>query len=63
MRAEKKIIRSIVKKYEIKGIISDNRFGVYHSEVPSVYMTHQLKVLSGTTTNISAKLHRNIIKK
>ncbi len=63
IRAENKIIRSIVKKYEIKGIISDNRFGVYHGEVPSVYMTHQLKVLSGTTTNISTRMHHYIINK
>jgi predicted glycosyltransferase len=32
----------IVKKYNIQGIISDNRFGVRHSNIPSVIISHQL---------------------
>jgi UDP-N-acetylglucosamine:LPS N-acetylglucosamine transferase len=35
-------IRQIVKEYQINGIISDNRFGCYHSKVHSVFMSHQL---------------------
>ena len=47
----------------ISGIISDNRFGVRHKEIPSVFMTHQLRVLSGSTTWLSSKLHQKIISK
>ena len=63
IKAEKRVTQTIIKKYKIDGIISDNRFGVYNSKVPSVYITHQLNVLSGNTTWISTKLHQHIIKK
>lgn len=61
--AEKKAIKAILLKYKISGIISDNRFGVFSKTVPSVYITHQLKVLSGSTTWLSSKIHLNYIKK
>ena len=60
---EKKIIKELVHKYDLKGIISDNRLGVYSKKVPSVFITHQLNVLSGNTTWISSKLHQHFIKK
>lgn len=60
---EKKAIKSLVKSEDISGIISDNRFGVRHNDVPSVFITHQLKVLSGSTTCLSTKLHQIIISK
>lgn len=60
---EQKAIQSIVKNHAIDGIISDNRFGVYHKNLTSVFITHQLKVLSGNTTWLSTKLHQNTIKR
>ena len=51
------------EKENISGIISDNRFGVRHKDIPSVFITHQLRVLSGSTTWLSSKLHQNIISK
>ncbi|MEP3838163.1 MAG: glycosyltransferase [Algibacter sp.] len=63
IKAEKKSIKSIIEKYDIWGIISDNRLGVRHKNVPSVFITHQLNVLSGNTTWLSTKLHQKIIKK
>ncbi|MGY0391553.1 glycosyltransferase [Bizionia sp. KMM 8389] len=61
--AEKAATDKILADYAITGIISDNRFGVYSDKVPSVFITHQLQVLSGNTTKISTKLHNNIIRK
>jgi len=63
IRKEKKIIETLVETENIKGIISDNRFGVRHNEIPSVFITHQLRVLSGSTTWLSSKLHQKIISK
>ncbi|WP_420570678.1 glycosyltransferase [Kordia sp.] len=60
---EKKIIKKLVKSRDFCGIISDNRLGVYSKKVPSVFITHQLNVLSGTTTWFSSKIHQIIIKK
>ncbi len=61
--AEKKAIKKIIKSEEFCGIISDNRMGVRHKSLPSVFITHQLTVLSGKTTSISTKLHNKYIKK
>lgn len=63
IRREKILIESWIKKYAISGIISDNRLGVFSSKIPSVYITHQLNVLTGNTTWITSKIHRYIIKK
>lgn len=59
---EKKIVNKWVKEHKLHGIISDNRLGVYSKKIPSVYLTHQLTVLSGKTTWISSKLHRLFIR-
>ncbi|WP_277014438.1 glycosyltransferase [Flavobacterium lindanitolerans] len=60
---EKKTIRQWIVEYDIAGIISDNRLGVYSKKIPSVFITHQLNVLTGNTTWISSKVHQHIIKK
>ena len=60
---EKRTVHKIIDKEGISGIISDNRFGVRSNKVPSIYISHQLKVLSGTTSFLSSMLHQNIIKK
>ena len=56
-------IKKIVHDYAIEGIISDNRMGVYCSKIPSVFITHQLNVLSGLTTKLSTSLHDYYLKK
>jgi len=61
--AEKRIVKKWVAEFNLKGIISDNRLGVYHKMIPSVFITHQLNVLTGKTTWISSKLHQQFIKK
>lgn len=63
IRDEQTAIRSIIKTHRIDGIISDNRFGVYHDALPSVFITHQLKVLSGNTTWLSTKIHQKFIER
>jgi len=63
VRQEQKIIDELVTKYTFVGLISDNRFGIYHKDISSVYITHQLHVFSGLTTWITSKIHQNIISK
>lgn len=60
---EKSIVKKWIKKYEIDGIISDNRLGVFNKKIPSVFITHQLNVMTGNTTWITSKVHQYIIKK
>jgi len=42
MRQERKFLADIVQKERIDAIISDNRFGLYHPDIFSIFMTHQL---------------------
>lgn len=63
IKAEKKAIKKIIEAEAISGIISDNRLGVRSKKVPSVFITHQLNVLSGITTWFSTKMHQKIINK
>lgn len=60
---EKKRVKDLVDSGMIQGIISDNRWGVFNDMVPSVYVTHQLNVLSGITTSITSKKHQKIIER
>ncbi|MEZ4858438.1 MAG: glycosyltransferase [Flavobacteriaceae bacterium] len=63
MASEKKVIKKLVEEGAIQGIISDNRMGVRSKKIPSVFITHQLNVLSGNTSYFSSKMHQKIIKK
>jgi uncharacterized protein (TIGR00661 family) len=63
IKAEKKAIDNFLENNTIDGIISDNRLGVRNNKIPSVFITHQLNVLSGNTTWLSTKIHQRIIKK
>lgn len=63
IRQEKKITDHLIQELNLNGIISDNRPGIFSRKVPSVYMTHQLNVLSGNTTWLSSLLHRLAIRK
>jgi len=63
IKKEKKRTKELVKELALDGIISDNRLGVYSKKVPSVFITHQLNVLTGNTTWFSSEMHQKIIKK
>ncbi|WP_158840392.1 glycosyltransferase family protein [Polaribacter sp. L3A8] len=64
VRKEHQIINNfILKNKEVVGLISDNRFGVRSNLIPSVYITHQVNVLSGSTTFLTGYFHQKIIKK
>jgi uncharacterized protein (TIGR00661 family) len=60
---EKRIINQYLQKNTVIGIISDNRFGVRHAQVPSIYITHQLNVFSGIFTIFTTKVHQYFINK
>lgn len=47
IQEENRQIAQIVHQYEVGAIISDNRFGCYHPQIPSVFITHQLAIRTG----------------
>ncbi len=61
---EKLVLDNYLATHEIAGIISDNRYGVYSSSIPSVMVTHQLKLAPKTlfraiaNNQIKKYLHR-----
>lgn len=62
IRKERELLKALVKSKKIHGVISDNRLGLYHSEIPTVFVTHQLQVLSGKTTRLTSAMHSSYIK-
>ncbi|MGC4058674.1 MAG: glycosyltransferase [Chitinophagaceae bacterium] len=48
VRRERAWLSHIVKEKRLDAVISDNRYGLFHPEIPCVILTHQLQVLSGS---------------
>ncbi|RXG33269.1 conserved hypothetical protein [Leeuwenhoekiella marinoflava DSM 3653] len=63
IRQERELLKKLVKDKKIDAVISDNRLGLYHNDIPTVFVTHQLQVLSGSTTRLTSAMHRNYIKR
>ena len=62
---EKIWLNAVIKKYKIDAVISDNRFGMYNKNIPSIYITHQLYIITGNplVEKIAQKIHYFFIKK
>lgn len=60
---ERNLVKKWTKEHALDGIISDNRLGVYNLNIPSVFMTHQLNVLTGNTTFLTTSVHQHFISK
>ncbi len=60
---ENKLLKKMVRQGEVDGVVSDNRLGLYNKHIPTVFITHQLQVLSGNTTKLTSALHYRYIKK
>lgn len=58
--AENAALKKIVKQHHIHGIISDNRYGFYHAEIPSVIITHQIFIQTPTTLSFLKPLLKKI---
>ncbi|WP_375240178.1 glycosyltransferase [Polaribacter sp.] len=64
VKKEQEVINNFINaNKDVIGVISDNRFGVRSKVVPSIYITHQVNVLSGFTTVLTSKVHQKIINK
>ena len=63
IRKEHRALKKLVRKYNPIGIISDNRPGFYHKEIPSVYLTHQLKIMLPFARKFASGLHHRYIRR
>ena len=60
-------LKKIIKENQIDVVISDNRFGLWNRKIKSIYITHQLNIISPGNRPFLNKLlfkaHRYFIKK
>jgi UDP-N-acetylglucosamine transferase subunit ALG13 len=66
VRYEQKWLKKIVADYQINAVISDNRFGLYHKDIPCVFITHQLLIktpFGGLSEKILQKINYHFINK
>ncbi|MBS1744039.1 MAG: glycosyl transferase family 28 [Bacteroidetes bacterium] len=47
IRKENKWLQKTIIQHEIDAVISDNRFGLHSTNIPSVFITHQLHIQTG----------------
>jgi UDP-N-acetylglucosamine transferase subunit ALG13 len=47
IRREHHWLQEFTSTHNIDGVLSDNRYGLFHPSIPSVIMTHQVQVLTG----------------
>lgn len=64
IRAEQKTIKRLQAQYKYDLIISDHRYGCYSKSCRSIFITHQVNMLTGTRlTNTTANfVNRNLIR-
>ena len=43
---EHRVVETLIDKYNIDAVISDNRFGAYSNKVPSIFVIHQLNIMA-----------------
>ena len=48
IKTEQVWLQQVVKNYKINAVLSDNRYGLHHSQIYSVFITHQLLVKTRT---------------
>lgn len=48
IRGEQKWLKKLIANEKIDGIISDNRLGLYSHKIPSVIISHQLNIITGS---------------
>lgn len=58
-------LKKAVKQYKIDAVISDNRYGLSHTSIPTVFITHQLLIKTGNKflEKISQQINYFFIKK
>jgi uncharacterized protein (TIGR00661 family) len=60
---EQKTLNHWITEHKLDGVISDNRLGLYSKKIPSVFITHQINVLTGFYSKITTYINHNFIKK
>lgn len=62
IRQEYQQVQELVRQLNITHIISDNRYGCYSEVIPSVIITHQLRLLFSGIWNVTAALINSTLR-
>ncbi|TDW99823.1 glycosyltransferase [Dinghuibacter silviterrae] len=62
IRYEKRWLRQAVPQYKLDAVVSDNRFGLSHPDIPCVYLTHQLRIMAPLPSLVQ-RLHYRFINR
>jgi UDP-N-acetylglucosamine transferase subunit ALG13 len=66
IKREQQWLQHTLRCYKVAGVISDNRYGLYSREVPTVILTHQPKVRTGMgriADNMVQKVHYRFLRR
>lgn len=63
IRDEHKALHKLLEEVEVNGIISDNRYGIYSSNIPSVLLSHQLNPKAGIFSPLVSRLIHRLINR
>lgn len=66
IKREHRWLQQAQQQYRFDAVISDNRYGMYLEEVPSVIMTHQLQVKTGKGSwvdRVLQKMHYRLLQR
>lgn len=66
VKYEQRWLQQTVEEYGIDAVISDNRFGLYHKEIPSIFISHQLLIktpFGGPIESILQKMNYRYIRR
>jgi uncharacterized protein (TIGR00661 family) len=54
-------LKEVIVQHEIDAVISDNRYGLYHSRIYSIFITHQLRIQTPFFGNLMQYLNYRFI--
>lgn len=60
-KKERMQLEEIIVNYKIDVVISDNRFGLYNSQVHCIYISHQLQIQAGIFSGLANWIHGKYI--
>ena len=58
IKAENAWLKGFLREKKVDLVISDNRFGFYSAEIPSIYITHQLAIKTGLGRQVDGIIRR-----
>lgn len=63
VKQEHQWLEKQVEAHQFQAVISDNRFGMWSAKVPSVFVTHQLNILSPVFKGVATGMNKQFIGK